>query len=75
MVVRCGDRAGPGDDQGGFGGGAVRARRDVRADLARTVTAAGANLLHLARQGADLDAIYHRYFTGRPDDDLRDANR
>jgi ABC-2 type transport system ATP-binding protein len=53
----------------------VRARRDVRADLARIVTAAGANLVHLAREGADLDAIYHRCFTGGPDDDGRDANR
>ena len=47
----------------------VRARRDVRADLARAVTAAGGNLVYLARHGADLDAIYHRYFRGAPGDD------
>ena len=53
----------------------VSARRDVRADLARTAIAAGGSLVHLARQGADLDAIYHRYFTGGPDDDGSDPNR
>jgi ABC-2 type transport system ATP-binding protein len=53
----------------------VRARRDVRADLARAVTASGGNLVHLARQGADLDAIYHRYFRGVPVDDGDDRAR
>jgi ABC-2 type transport system ATP-binding protein len=47
----------------------VRARRDVRAELARAVTSAGGDLVYLARQGADLDAIYHRYFHGDGDDD------
>ena len=51
----------------------VHARRDVRGDLARTVTAAGANLLHLAREGVDLDSIYHRYFRGDPSDDGDDG--
>jgi ABC-2 type transport system ATP-binding protein len=46
----------------------VRARCDVRPELARAVTSAGGNLTYLARRGADLDAIYHRYFHGDSDD-------
>ena len=51
----------------------VHARRDVRGDVARAVTAAGGNLLHLAREGADLDSLYHRYFRGDPSDDGDDG--
>jgi ABC-2 type transport system ATP-binding protein len=46
----------------------VRASCDVRAELARAALSAGGNLTYLARQGADLDAIYHRYFHGDGDD-------
>ena len=45
----------------------ITADRDVRPALARAITDSGASLTHLERQGADLDAIYHRYF--RSDDD------
>jgi ABC-2 type transport system ATP-binding protein len=37
---------------------------DVRPGLVAAVGAAGATLTHLSRSRADLDAIYHRYFTG-----------
>jgi ABC-2 type transport system ATP-binding protein len=40
----------------------VVASRDVRSDIHHTVTDRGGYLTHLARQGADLDAIYHRHF-------------
>jgi ABC-2 type transport system ATP-binding protein len=53
----------------------VRARYDVRSELARAVTSAGGNLTYLARQGADLDAIYHRYFNGDGDDGNGDNAR
>lgn len=49
----------------------VYADVDVRADLHRNVTAAGGTLTHLSRRGADLDAIYHRYFAGDDDDHAR----
>jgi ABC-2 type transport system ATP-binding protein len=39
----------------------VTADRDVRDDVQRFVQAVGARLTHLSRDGADLDAIYHRY--------------
>jgi hypothetical protein len=32
------------------------------------VAGIGCTIDHFVRRGADLDAIYHRYFTGRPDD-------
>ena len=38
------------------------ADRDVREDVHRVVADRGGYLTHLAREGADLDAIYHRYF-------------
>ena len=38
------------------------ANRDVRSDVHRVVTDRGGFLTHLAREGADLDAIYHRHF-------------
>jgi len=44
----------------------VLASRDVRDELQRVVFGAGGRLTHLSRDGADLDAIYHRYFTGEP---------
>jgi ABC-2 type transport system ATP-binding protein len=40
----------------------LTASRDVREELQRLVFEAGGNLTHLAREGADLDAIYHRWF-------------
>jgi len=39
----------------------ITADRDVRDDVQRFVQAVGAHLTHLSRDGADLDAIYHRY--------------
>jgi ABC-2 type transport system ATP-binding protein len=46
----------------------VRADADVRALLPGAVAAAGGHLLHLQRQRADLDTIYHHYFGGDHDD-------
>ncbi|HEU4840846.1 MAG TPA: ABC transporter ATP-binding protein [Ilumatobacteraceae bacterium] len=40
----------------------VTAVRDVRDDAQRAVLDAGGSLTHLTRDGADLDAIYHRWF-------------
>ena len=40
----------------------LTASHDVRDDLQRRVFDAGGSLTHLAREGADLDAIYHRWF-------------
>lgn len=40
----------------------VRARADVRPQLARAVAAAGAELWHLALRGMTLEEIYRRYF-------------
>ena len=40
----------------------ITASHDVRGDLQRCVFDAGGTLTHLAREGADLDAIYHRWF-------------
>ena len=45
----------------------VNASRDVHADLVSVVSSTGCTIDHFVRRGADLDAIYHRYFTGRPD--------
>ena len=42
----------------------IVADHDVRPALVAAVAAAGAILTHLSRARADLDAIYHRYFTG-----------
>lgn len=42
----------------------ITATRDVRADIARAVVEAGGRLTYLARTGADLDAVYRRYFRG-----------
>ena len=42
----------------------IVADHDVRPGLVSAVQAAGATLTHLSRSRADLDAIYHRYFTG-----------
>jgi ABC-2 type transport system ATP-binding protein len=41
----------------------LAADRDIRVALHAAVTSAGGRFTHLSRQGADLDAIYHRYFT------------
>jgi ABC-2 type transport system ATP-binding protein len=40
----------------------LTATHDVREDVQRRVIEAGGSLTHLAREGADLDAIYHRWF-------------
>lgn len=40
----------------------LHADRDVRTDIHDAVVRAGGRLHHLSREGADLDAIYHRYF-------------
>jgi ABC-2 type transport system ATP-binding protein len=40
----------------------VRAKRDVRADLARALVEAGHPPYHLRRRGDELDEIYRRYF-------------
>jgi ABC-2 type transport system ATP-binding protein len=40
----------------------VSADRDIRTDLHAAVVDAGGRFEHLARDRADLDAIYHRYF-------------
>jgi ABC-2 type transport system ATP-binding protein len=50
----------------------VRARGDLRQQLDVAVGDAGGYLTHLTRRGADLDAIYHRYF-GSESDDRHDA--
>ena len=42
----------------------MTADRDVRADVQRAVLAGGGSLTHLSREGADLDAVYLRYFRG-----------
>jgi ABC-2 type transport system ATP-binding protein len=42
----------------------VTADHDVRGAMQRAVRDAGGVLTHLSRDGADLDAIYHRYFRG-----------
>jgi ABC-2 type transport system ATP-binding protein len=46
----------------------ISAGRDVHLELLSAVAAAGGTIDHFVRRGADLDAIYHRYFTGRTDD-------
>ena len=46
----------------------VHATSDVRGKLLRAVEDGGGSLTHLSREGADLDAIYHRYFRGGADD-------
>lgn len=40
----------------------VQADRDLRTDIHEAVVRAGGRFTHLSREGADLDAIYHRYF-------------
>ena len=47
----------------------IVADRDVRPELVGAVSGAGGSLMHLERGRADLDAIYHRYFSGASDDD------
>jgi ABC-2 type transport system ATP-binding protein len=46
----------------------ISAGRDVHLELLGAVAAVGGTIDHFVRRGADLDAIYHRYFTGRTDD-------
>ncbi len=46
----------------------INASRDVHAELLAAVGSTGGTIEHFVRRGADLDAIYHRYFTGRTDD-------
>ena len=45
----------------------IEARGDIRAEIATAVASSNAHLVQLQRRGADLDAIYHQYFTsGEP---------
>jgi len=46
----------------------VTAGSDIHSQLLAAVAGIGCTIDHFVRRGADLDAIYHRYFTGRPDD-------
>ncbi len=39
---------------------------DVRGAIVDDLAGAGLRIDHLARRGADLDAVYHRYFTANP---------
>ena len=55
-------------DADGPGRWMITAGRDVHAELIAAVASSGCTLDHFIRRGADLDAIYHRYFTGRIDD-------
>ena len=64
-------RAIPGVDQvdgDGPGRWMITSTRDVHSDLLAAIDSTGCMLEHFVRRGADLDAIYHRYFTGRTDD-------
>jgi ABC-2 type transport system ATP-binding protein len=49
----------------GRGRWTIDAKRDVHADLIAAVASAGCTIHHFVRRGADLDAIYHHYFTRR----------
>jgi ABC-2 type transport system ATP-binding protein len=56
----------------------VHAERDLRPEIHDAVLRAGGRFTHLSREGADLDAIYHRYFgtdgsTGTHDADEAEA--
>ena len=46
----------------------VNANRDVHADLVAAAASTGCTIHHFVRRGADLDAIYHHYFSGSTDD-------
>jgi len=46
----------------------VTAGSDVHSELLAAVAGSGCAIDHFVRRGADLEAIYHRYFTGRADD-------
>jgi len=46
----------------------VTAGSDIHSQLLAAVAGIGCTIDHFVRRGADLDAIYHRYFTGGPDD-------
>jgi ABC-2 type transport system ATP-binding protein len=64
-----GDLPGVGSvESNGPGRWLINASRDIHADLLAAVSSTGCTIDHFVRRGADLDAIYHRYFTGRVDD-------
>jgi ABC-2 type transport system ATP-binding protein len=46
----------------------VSAARDVREEVQRLILTEGGSLTHLGREGADLEAIYQRWFHGDHDD-------
>ncbi len=52
----------------------LTADRDIRDSLHASLIAAGGRFTHLSRQGADLDAIYHRYFTSAQDEPTAGAD-
>ena len=52
-------------DVDGRGRWTIDATHDVHAELFAAVASAGCSVNHFVRRGADLDAIYHHYFTGR----------
>ena len=52
-------------DVDGRGRWTIDASHDVHAELFAAVASAGCTVNHFVRRGADLDAIYHHYFTGR----------
>jgi ABC-2 type transport system ATP-binding protein len=56
-----------------FGFFRLTAERDVRADVARAVTAAGAELRSLAIEAPSLEAIYANYFQSPAGKESRDA--
>ena len=49
----------------GRGRWTIDASHDVHVELFAAVAAAGCTVNHFVRRGADLDASYHHYFTGR----------
>ena len=52
-------------DVDGRGRWTIDATHDVHAELFAAVASAGCTVNHFVRRGADLDAIYHHYFTAR----------
>jgi len=49
----------------------IYCREDVTAEISRVIVENGASLLHISRKDFGLDEIYHRYFEGRDDSEIR----